>query len=326
MNPRMAQTADDPAVRDFMRYLEVERNASRHTTYHYLIDISQFAALVWGDEAQPPYAWPEADRFAARRFLMELQRMGLAPASSGRKLSSLRAFYRYLVRESVIGVNPFAGLLLPKKGQRLPKVLSLAEVDTLLAAPMQLAKEEKEKASPLKKAFHRYSFVRDRAILEVLYSTGMRISELIGMEERNLDPYSGTIKVAGKGKKERLCLLGNPAQKALRAAMEARESFWLALGKSGQPAGMFLNHLGGKLTARSVERSLKKYLQHAGLQASFSPHTLRHSFATHMLDAGADLRSVQELLGHASLSTTQIYTHITVERLKQVYDQAHPRA
>jgi integrase/recombinase XerC len=325
MNRLMAQAAEDPSVRDFLRYLEAERDASAHTTASYLIDIGQFAALLWGEEALPPYAWSDIDRFGARRYLMECQRAGLAPASSGRKLSSLRAFYRYLVRESVIGVNPFAGLLLPKKGQRLPKILSLAEVESLLQAPAALAKAQPAKGAGLRR-FQEYAVARDTAILEVLYSTGMRINELMGLDERHLDPYSGTVKVAGKGKKERLCLLGKPAQRALRAAVEARDLYWLALDRAGRPAGLFLNRNGTRLTARSVQRNLKEYLQQAGLQAAFSPHTLRHSFATHMLDAGADLRSVQEMLGHASLSTTQIYTHITVERMKEVYDQAHPRA
>jgi len=326
MTTRMAQVAEDAHVRDFMHYLDAERNASSHTTYNYLIDLSQFAALTWGDEATPPYAWRDADRFTARRFMVELQKTGLSPASCGRKLSSMRAFYRYLVRESVMPNNPFAGLLLPKKGKRLPKILSKDEVERLLKAPAQLAKDETEPEQPRQRLFKEYATARDTAIIEVLYSTGMRVSELTGMDEKNVDPYSGTVKALGKGKKERLCLLGGPAQRALRHAVDLRDRYWMVLGRKGQPSAIFLNRLGTRLTSRSVERLLKKYLDQAGLQRSYSPHTLRHSFATHMLDAGADLRSVQELLGHASLSTTQIYTHITVERLKEVYEQAHPRA
>lgn len=326
MNTRMAQVAGDAHVRDFMQYLDAERNASTHTTYNYLIDLSQFVALTWSDAARPPFPWRDADRFTARRFMVELQKTGLSPASCGRKLSSLRAFYKYLVRETVIPNNPFAGLLLPKKGKRLPTILSSAEVERLLKAPEQIAKEEPPSDQPRLRMFRAYAVSRDTAIIEVLYSTGMRVSELTGINERSVDPYSGTVKVSGKGKKERLCLLGGPAQRALRKAVEERDRYWETLEKKGKPPALFIGRLGTPLTSRSVERMLKRYLDRAGLQRSYSPHTLRHSFATHMLDAGADLRSVQELLGHASLSTTQIYTHISVERLKEVYEQAHPRA
>lgn len=318
--------ASDTQIRAFLAYLETERNASDHTLDSYLIDLSQFVERIWGGERTPPYPWSDADRFAARRFLMELQKTGLAPSSTGRKLSGLRSFYKYLLREGQVRVNPFTGLLLPRKGKRLPKVLSVAEVDRLLKAPAEVGKAEKAATHPVQRQFQQYATRRDEAIIEVLYSTGMRVSELTSMKEHDLDLLSGTVKVAGKGKKERLCLLGGPAQRALQNALEMRDGYWQVLNKSGKPVALFLNRFGTRLTARSVERSLKKYLDHANLQRSFSPHTLRHSFATHMLDAGADLRSVQELLGHASLSTTQIYTHITVERLKQVYEQAHPHA
>lgn len=326
MTTRMAVVSEDPWVRDFVRYLEMEQDASRHTTYNYLMDIAQFAALTWGGEARPPYAWAEADRYKARRFMVELQKADLAPSSSGRKLSSLRSFYKYLVREDRVPVNPFSTLILPRKGKRLPKVLSLDEIDRLLKAPAELAQRKPPPASPLPRLFHSYARVRDAAMIETLYSTGMRVSELTEMKEEDADLFSGTVKVSGKGKKQRLCLLGGPAQRALQTALEMRERYWIALGRQGRPPALFLNRFGTRLTARSVERLLKNYLEQAGLQRSYSPHTLRHSFATHMLDAGADLRSVQELLGHASLSTTQIYTHISVERLKEVYEQSHPHA
>lgn len=167
---------------------------------------------------------------------------------------------------------------------------------------------------------------RDTAILELLYSTGMRVGELAGLTDEQVEYLSGVVKVRGKGKKERLCPFGRPAHRALRAAVESRDRFRLLLGKKGAAPALFLNRHGGRLTTRSVERMVKRYLPDAGLNPNISPHALRHSFATHMLDAGADLRSVQELLGHASLSTTQIYTHVSVERLKEVYEQAHPRA
>lgn len=326
MNTGMAVTADDPAVRGFLDYLDGERSASEHTSYNYLIDIAQFSLCTWGSEAQPPHPWDDVDRFAARRFLVELQKSGLAATSSSRKLSSLRSFYKYLLRGGTVRLNPFSGLLLPKKGKRLPKVLSREEVERLLDAPAAWAKDNSAPGAPIQRLFHEYSIVRDAALLEVLYSSGMRVSECTALRDRDVDPYSGTVKVAGKGKKERLCLLGGPAQRALEKSLEARDAYRVALSNSGPAPSLFVNRFGGPLTSRSVERLLKKYLAQAGLQHSYSPHTLRHSFATHMLDAGADLRSVQELLGHASLSTTQIYTHVTIERLKEVYDQAHPRA
>lgn len=326
MPTRMAVVGEDDDVGDFLRHLETERNASSHTLYNYLIDISQFAVCAWGDESNPPYAWNEADRFTARRFLMGLQKAGLARSSTGRKLSSLRSFYKYLLREGRVRMNPFSGLQLPRKGKPLPKMLSVDEVNRLLKAPVEWSRLQALPEKALPRLFQHYAAARDEALLEVLYSTGMRVGELTSMKEHDLDLLTGTVKVAGKGKKERLCLLGGPAQQALRDALELRDAYWVGLGKRGSPPALFLNRLGTRLTARSVERLLKKYLAHAGLSGAYSPHTLRHSFATHMLDAGADLRSVQELLGHASLSTTQIYTHITVERLKEVYEKAHPHA
>lgn len=326
MNTHMAVVVEDSGVRGFLDYLETERNASDHTRYHYLSDIAQYAAGAWGDAAAPPYAWNEADRFKARHFLVALQKAGLAATSTGRKLSSLRSFYKYLLREGLVDRNPFAGLALPRKGRRLPKVLSISEIEQLLAAPAALQKDAVVPSDPRPRLFQAYAFVRDAAILEVLYSTGMRVGELTGLADKDLDPYSGTIKVLGKGRKERLCLLGRPAQSALRAALDGRDRWWTVVGAPPRLRPLFVNRLGTRLTSRSVERMLKKYLDATGLSRAYSPHTLRHSFATHLLDAGADLRSVQEMLGHASLSTTQIYTHISMERLKEVYDQTHPRA
>ena len=326
MSLNAAAVAEDAGVRAYLDYLEAERNASDHTAYNYLLDIAQFVSCIWGPDARPPFKWDDVDRFGARRFMVELQRAGLAASSSGRKLSSLRSFYKQMLREGRVSANPFAGLLLPRKGKRLPKVLSRDEVERLLAAPAELARTQRAPTHPVQRQFYEYALTRDTAWLEMLYSTGMRINECMALQDQAVDLYSGIAKVAGKGKKERLCLLGKPAQRALREALEARDAYLVTLGKSGRSAALFVNRFGGRLTARSVERLLKKYLAQASLQSAYSPHTLRHSFATHMLDAGADLRSVQELLGHASLSTTQIYTHISVERLKEVYEQSHPRA
>jgi integrase/recombinase XerC len=228
-------------------------------------------------------------------------------------------FYRFLAREEVVSTNPFSGLTLPKKQQRLPKLLSVPEIERLLLAP---GKSLSSKPS----LWERYAAARDTAMLETLYSTGMRLSELVGLRDSLVDLLSGVVKVRGKGKKERLCPLGAPAVKALRSSMSMRDDVRQSLGERGQAPAVFLNKFGKPLAGRSVERMMKKYLLEAGLNPGLSPHALRHSFATHMLDAGADLRSVQELLGHASLSTTQIYTHVSVERLKRVYEEAHPRA
>lgn len=316
--------AQDAPLSAFMRYLEAEKDASEHTEVNYLRDILQFAAHAWPDE-QPPYSWQSVDRFSGRSFLAAIRRNGCSAATARRKLSSLRSFYRYMVREDLVDVNPFSGLQLPRLERRLPAVLSVQEVERLLAAP-GLYHETVTTENGTSPVFDRYAVLRDTAILEVLYSTGMRLHELAGLDERELDFLSGVVKVRGKGKKERLCPLGNPALEALTACREERDAFWLVAGRSGRPPGLFLNRHAGRLTGRSIERMMKKYAPIARLNPEISPHILRHSFATHMLDNGADLRSVQELLGHASLSTTQIYTHVSVERLKEVYESAHPRA
>ncbi len=307
---------DDPEVARFRRYLQEERQASRHTVDNYCRDLVQFVSAAWPGQA-PPYAWKAVDRFEARRFLAGLGREGRRPATVGRKLSSLRSFYRFLEREGRIAVNPFGGLRAPRKGTRLPSVLSVAEIERLLAAPARVGQCVKHPTPE-----QAYLVLRDTAILEVLYSTGARVSEAAGLREEDVDLLGSVVKVRGKGSKERLCPLGGPACRALRAALNAGRALW----GGGRGAAVFRNVGGGPLTTRSIERRLKRYLAEAGLEARVTPHSLRHSFATHLLDAGADLRSVQELLGHASVSTTQIYTHVSVERLKRVYEEAHPRA
>ncbi|HMP74927.1 MAG TPA: tyrosine recombinase XerC [Kiritimatiellia bacterium] len=313
-------SANDPALEQFLRYLEGEKNASDHTTANYLMDIRQFIVQQWGADVRPPFRWIEVDRFAGRRFLASFQKSGSSPATTRRKLSSMRSFFRFLMREEIVKTNPFSGLALPKRVRKLPTVFSVEEVGRLLAAPM------KQEVGEGGKAFAYCARLRDAAILEIIYSTGMRLAELTSLREEQVDLLSGLIRVRGKGKKERLCPLGNPATKALRAYLAERETFLALSDRARRSAPFFLNRFGGPLTPRSVERMMKKHLTAAGLNASRSPHALRHSFATHLLDAGADLRSVQELLGHASLSTTQIYTHISIERLKDVYEKAHPRA
>jgi integrase/recombinase XerC len=262
------------------------------------------------------------DRFAARRFLVSFQKENAKATTTRRKLASMRSFFRHLVREEIVKANPFTAVVLPKMPRRLPKVMSVEEVKRLLEAPINAPLEIGE----VETVWSAYARARDVAILEVLYSTGMRLSELTGMNDDQIDILSGVIRVRGKGKKERLCALGGPATDALQKLAEMRLDFWATISGKGRPPSLFLNKHGGRLTPRSVERLLKKYLQLAGLNPEMTPHALRHSFATHLLDAGADLRSVQEMLGHASLSTTQIYTHVSIERLREVYAKAHPRA
>ena len=317
--------ATDPCVRHFLNYLESERNASRHTRLNYLLDIRQFARFTWPDFKGRSWPWAEADRYAARKFLVEFQKTGLANTTTSRKLAALRSFYRFLERESYVTLNPFGGLRGPKKPRTLPDVLSIQEVERLLAAPLRLFRRTADVKSPIPPALREYAALRDAALLELLYSTGARVSEAAGLLESGLDLLSGVIKVRGKGMKERLCPLGRPACAALRDMRARAEDLWPA-PKSRRELPIFRNLKGGPLTTRTVERMMKKYLVEADLRHTFSPHALRHSFATHLLDAGADLRSVQELLGHASLSTTQIYTHVSIERIRNVYEEAHPHA
>lgn len=320
--PAPSTIAIDRFMQDFADYLTAERNASTHTIVNYLMDLRQFVAIQWGAEARPPYPWIEVDRFAARHFLVHFQKSGCAATTTRRKLSSLRSFFKFLRREERVKLSPFAGVSLPKKPRRLPKVMSVDEVKRLLEAPLAGSIEADEQDT----VWSAYAQARDVAILEVFYSTGMRLAELTGLRDDQIDLLGGMIRVRGKGKKERLCALGGPAIDALERAMGLRTDFWSVHGRGGRPPAIFLNKHAGPLTPRSVERLMKKYLRIAGLNPAMTPHALRHSFATHLLDAGADLRSVQEMLGHASLSTTQIYTHVTVERLKEVYEKAHPRA
>lgn len=317
---------DKPSAH-FKAYLENEIQASRHTVDAYLRDIAQFVTCAWGEEAKPPFGWKRVDRFGARRYLVSFQKEGREATTTGRKLSSLRSFFRFLVREGYCEDNPFSSVAGPKRGRKLPVILSVQETARLLGAPARVLARELESRAAARRAAAEYAASRDSAILEVLYSSGARISEVTGLRDQDVDLLSGVITVRGKGRKQRLCPLGSPACRAVRDAMRRRDELLGAPAGGGSRARpVFANLDGGALTPRSVERFFKKYLVESGLNPGMSPHALRHSFATHLLDAGADLRSVQELLGHASLSTTQIYTHVSVERLRKVYDDAHPRA
>ncbi len=314
----------DPSLTRFLEYLSTERNSSVHTVESYAIDIRQFASLVMEqDPEKVTVKWAEADVYTARNFIVALQNEKLSKNSIMRKLSGLRSFFRFMIRENILKVNPFYGLRGPKRARPLPKYMTVQEVGRLLDSPKAVWDEAYRLGTARDEASAVFSASRDSAMLEVIYSAGLRISEAVGLNFGDLDLISDVIRVRGKGKKERLCALGGPAHRALLSYLRTRRTL---SSEERQTSPVFLNQGGTRLTARSFQRNFKLYLIKAGLPPDMTPHKLRHSFATHLLDAGADLRSVQELLGHANLSTTQIYTHISSERMKAVYNKAHPRA
>ncbi len=314
---------EDPLISQFSVYLEVEKNASKHTVNNYLIDINQFCKIKWNNQ-NPPFVWNSVDRYDARGFVIYFQKKEISPSTICRKISALRSFFSYLLEEQRVDKNPFVGLNSPKKNKPLPKVLSPHQVVKLLEAPLSMKTKNNVKSKSYD-AWIKYMGLRDAAILELLYSTGMRINELVNLTEDNIDFISGTVVVSGKGKKQRLCPLGKYAEKAIQCSIDSRNNILFLLNrKITTKSALFINKQGQTLSARSIERMMKKYLIKCGLNSELTPHSLRHSFATHLLDKGAELRAVQELLGHESLSTTQIYTHISIERLKEVYDKAHP--
>ena len=322
----MADSVEKPdaALAGFLSYLRTERNASDHTLESYRMDIEQFTRMILNqDAAVSSICWDDVSVHDARTFVVNLQNEELTKTSIIRKISALRSFYRYMLREGKIAGNPFSMLTSPKRGKRLPKYMSVTEVARLLDAPAEYWKAACGQQLTKSDAHANLSAVRDSAILEVIYSGGLRISEAIGLNVGSIDLIGGVMLVRGKGKKERICALGNPAERALRIYLAVRRN-WNSDERKEAP--LFVNQDGDRITARSFQRNFKLYLEYAELPAELTPHKLRHSFATHLLDAGADLRSVQELLGHANLSTTQIYTHISSERLKMVYAKAHPRA
>ncbi|MBI4335126.1 MAG: tyrosine recombinase XerC [Candidatus Omnitrophica bacterium] len=283
----------------FLNYLKIEKNMSMHTVLNYSIDLRDFAKFL-----NDSVGVGDVDYLTVRRFLADLKAKNYSRRTVARKLASLRSFFKFLYREGHVKSNPMLGVSSPKLDKKLPVFLDENEVAKLLEAP-------DERGVP---------GLRDKAILETIYSSGLRISELVGLNIDNVDFIGGVLKIFGKGRKERLVPVGDRALKCIRLYLEKR-------GASGvDKKAVFLNKSGTRLTDRSVRRILEKYIHIASLREDISPHTLRHSFATHLLNRGADLRSVQELLGHMNLSTTQIYTHVTSERLKVVYDKAHPRA
>ena len=299
----------------FMAGLSAERNVSDNTLSSYSIDLAQMVSSKWGVDAAPPYGWNEYSESDARRFLASFVKDGAASATVRRKLAAARTFFRFLAREGVVGENPFALLRGVRKAKTLPKTLSAPDIDRFMSQPGR-----DFEAGILSE----FAFARDVAVFEVLYSTGCRVSEVASAKWRDADLARGSMIVTGKGSKERLVILGSRAVAALERYRELLEKYDPSLTAPG--SAIFLSDRRTSITPRFIERRMKRYLAEAELPADITPHKLRHSFATHLLDAGADLRSVQEMLGHSSLSTTQIYTHVSVERLKSAYMKSHPRA
>ena len=317
-----------PLISKFLTYLEVERNFSAHTIRSYTADLLQFCQFLCAcgsagatvaelsSEKLPPVEELQADSLQkslpavtaleVRSYLAMMRNSEYSKATVARKLATLRSFYKYLSRMGDVTASPVTAVRTPRQDKRLPKCLDVSQIEALLAAP--------DTDTMLG--------ARDRAILETIYSAGLRISELVGLNLEDLDEFAEALRIRGKGKKERLAPLGSHAVASIQAYLGKRKG----KGASAKRGPIFINKSGRRLSERSIRRKLDGYLLVAGIPIHISPHTLRHSFATHMLNAGADLRSVQELLGHESLSTTQIYTHLTTTRIKEVYNKAHPMA
>lgn len=305
-------SSSDTSLGEFLLHLKNERGASEYTLRNYSQTLNEFVAWHESERQQAP-AWEKLQRDDFRHFLRALGRRKLSRAAIALRFSALRSFYKFLVRRGIVEISPVRGLSLPKPEKRLPKFLTAEQMEALLRAPRNEA--ESERLDPVLAA-------RDEAILETIYSCGLRVSELSGLCVGDLDFAEQLVRVRGKGKKERQVPIGAPAQEAI-------QRYWSKLLEppaGGQPVFLARRESIEPVSPRVLQLRLKRYLIVAGLDPRLTPHKLRHSYATHMLDAGADLRSVQELLGHAHLVTTQVYTHVSTERLKKAYDKAHPRA
>lgn len=307
--------ASDPWLASFHSSLAAECNASAHTLTSYATDLAQLVTVKWGIEAEPPYEWRAYTEDDAHSYVKAFTTAGDAGTTVRRKIAAVRTFFRHLQREGVVPENPFVMLRGPRTEKRLPRTLSIEEIRRFLAQP----KKDFEA-----KLIGEYAYLRDTAFFEALYSTGCRISEMMNAKWSAVDFGRSSMIVTGKGSKDRLVILGAPARNALLRLREYLRGFKPEYATDD--ADIFRSETFKKIFPRLVQRNMKKYLAEAELPTDLSPHKLRHSFATHLLDAGADLRSVQEMLGHASLSTTQIYTHVSIERLKDTYASSHPRA
>ena len=297
-------------LKKYEEFLTHEQDASEHTTKNYMADLHQFAEYM----ARTHPAISSAGKTGLNKIDHNIISGYLStlfgknnPASVARKLASLRSFFKYWIREGSMSSNPAKDVATPKVPKRLPKFLTVDEVTALLGGP-----HDSDVLS-----------LRDKAMMEVMYASGLRVSELVGLDIEHINLAEGILKVLGKGRKERIVPLGTKAQTALSHYLARREEL---IDKEHTTNAVFLNRQGQRITPRSVERMVQKYLRDSGIQKEVTPHVLRHSFATHMLNAGADLRGIQELLGHSSLSTTQKYTHVSVDKLMDVYEKSHPKA
>jgi integrase/recombinase XerC len=319
-----------PIIHEFLDYLKFEKHFSEHTAKCYNADIGQFCQYLSGEGGRSSEGWSGGNHTGGsvatqtetkieqlllsittdvvRAFMAALNDKQYSKSTTARKLATLRSFYKFLVKRGHLSTNPVIAVRTPKQEKKLPKFLEYEQVKKLIETP----------------STDNWLGARDRAIMETLYSTGVRVSELVGLNIDDVDFLSEVLHIRGKGKKERLTPIGSSSLQAIQHYMEFRNKRAQSNGNFDSKV-LFVNKHGKRLSTRSVRRKMDKYLKIAGLDPSISPHTLRHSFATHMLNNGADLRSVQELLGHQSLSTTQIYTHLTTKKLKEVYDSAHPR-
>jgi len=321
------------AIEKFLGYLRSVRNASPHTLRNYRMDLAQFVGYMSPPGNDPPEV-RNIDYRMIREYLGYLHDQHLQKSSIARKLASLRSFFKFCSREGMIQDNPARLVATPKLPKRIPAVLSAEEMNTFLdgiaSAPRALPVRVGARASTRRRKTIRKPEVllleRDRAILELLYASGLRVSELTGLNLADIDRKEQMLRVLGKGNKERIIPYGSKAGQALDRYWEIRDRLLSNAGSRGDVEAVFLNHEARRLTARSVARIVKKYVRLVNVNWDLHPHSLRHAFATHLLADGADLRAIQELLGHSSLSTTQRYTHASIRQLMEVYDKAHPRA
>ncbi|NUR19572.1 MAG: tyrosine recombinase XerC, partial [Gemmatimonadaceae bacterium] len=306
--------AEGGEVTEFLTHLEKERDVSPNTVKAYRRDLDELVTFLARYYGAGDWSWQGVDRLALRGYMAHLQRRGLGKRSIARALSAARSFFRFLHRNEIVEANPARAASSPKLDKHLPGYLDRSQAGKLFELALARAMEGN------------HNDVRDAAILELFYSTGMRLSELRGLSRQDVDLVSQQTKVRGKGRKERIIPIGDAATLALRNYEAKRDELVRAIGPKADRTAFFLARTGKRLGVRAIQLAVQKYLDAVDEDAGLSTHSLRHSFATHLLDAGADLRAVQELLGHASIATTQIYTHTSVERLKQVYRSAHPRA
>ena len=327
--PPVQSEIRDPWIQKFLAHLAADRGASVFTQRNYQQALIEFARWqnqslkpeVRSPKSVPDVAWETLSRDDFRAYLRFLGRNNLSRAAMALRFSALRTFYKWLMRHGVVETLPIKNLSLPKAPKRLPKFLTIQQMSDLLQAPTKLLESQKQKRGPGRPVLAEV-FLRDVAVLETIYSCGLRVSELCGLRVEDVNIHEQIVRVRGKGKKERLVPIGEPALRAIQI-------YWDSLlepPNGTQPVFCADTKKRSPLNRIQLARRLKQYLVIAGLDPALTPHKLRHSYATHLLDAGADLRSVQELLGHAHLITTQVYTHVTTERLKKAYDAAHPRA